>query len=194
MTKWFTSDNHFFHKNIIEYCERPFFYVQEMNRVMIERWNERVQPNDTVYHLGDFAFGSRDKIQSSLKKLNGHIILVRGNHDKGVQAMLESGFPEVYDKGTTIKLGKRDVNLHHFPYLNQGNTAPEYELKYASKRPHDDGKWLICGHIHEKWKVNKRMVNVGVDVWDFYPVNEQTLIELMDEYDRVYKKLDIYPD
>ncbi|HAR41171.1 MAG TPA: hypothetical protein DCS07_00820 [Bdellovibrionales bacterium] len=62
---YFTADHHFSHKNIIKYCGRPFQSAEEMNAVMIQRWNETVQPGDTVFYLGDFSLG----IQSVLEIL-----------------------------------------------------------------------------------------------------------------------------
>ena len=55
---WFTSDTHFFHNNIIDYCKRPFVNAEEMNEYIIKQWNSVVKPQDEVYHLGDFAFGN----------------------------------------------------------------------------------------------------------------------------------------
>ena len=55
MKFWYSSDSHFHHRRIIEYCSRPFPSVEEMNQVMIERWNEVVKPDDIVYHCGDFC-------------------------------------------------------------------------------------------------------------------------------------------
>lgn len=57
---FFTSDTHFGHVNIILYCNRPFASVLEMNEQVIARWNDRVGPRDTVYHLGDFAMGLKN--------------------------------------------------------------------------------------------------------------------------------------
>jgi len=76
---WITSDHHFFHRNIIKYCNRPFNSVSEMNEFMIKKWNEKVGDNDIVLHLGDFAFKGRAR--EIRNRLNGTIILIRGNHD-----------------------------------------------------------------------------------------------------------------
>ena len=52
---YYISDLHFGHANVIEFDKRPFANVEEMDRIMIERWNERVSDMDDVYISGDFA-------------------------------------------------------------------------------------------------------------------------------------------
>ena len=79
---FFTSDTHFNHANVIKYCARPFASLEAMNREMITRWNAVVGPEDTVYHLGDFAMGKSSEWPGFLRQLNGaRKILIRGNHD-----------------------------------------------------------------------------------------------------------------
>ena len=79
MQTFFTADTHFGHKNIINYCERPFSSVEEMDQTLITNWNMVVSECDVVYHLGDFVFGCPERIR---KRLNGRIFLILGNHDK----------------------------------------------------------------------------------------------------------------
>lgn len=78
---WFTSDHHFNHENMLIYEKeaRPFDSVEEMNDVLVDRWNSIVKNNDTVFYLGDFAFGLDGLHYAS--KLNGTKNLVMGNHD-----------------------------------------------------------------------------------------------------------------
>ena len=78
---FFISDTHFFHKNIIEYSNRPFVSITEMNQEMIEMWNAVVGHDDIVIHGGDLAFGGYDGFSKALDALNGTIILLRGNHE-----------------------------------------------------------------------------------------------------------------
>lgn len=80
---WFTGDTHFNHTNILKYCNRPFDSIYHMNETIITRWNERVKDGDTVFHLGDFCFKEKDgiKAQDWLDRLNGNMILLKGNHD-----------------------------------------------------------------------------------------------------------------
>src|SRR3972149_2927673 len=96
---FFTSDTHFNHANIIKYCGRPFGSVDEMNREMITRWNAVVDPEDTVYHLGDFALGKVSEWPAIFRQLNGSKkILIRGNHYRSQRHMIELGFAEVHNK------------------------------------------------------------------------------------------------
>lgn len=95
---WFISDTHFGHKNIITYCNRPFAGLPEMDQCMIDRWNSVVKPNDTVWHLGDFAFRGQQYINLILNQLNGRIKLIKGNHDGLSNSTYRGmGFVEVYD-------------------------------------------------------------------------------------------------
>ena len=82
---WFTSDTHFGHANIIEYCSetRPFATIDEHDEAIETYWNETVAPDDTVYFLGDFLMG-HDKAERMLEiapRLHGKKIAVLGNHD-----------------------------------------------------------------------------------------------------------------
>lgn len=73
---FFTSDTHFGHVNIIKYCNRPFGSVPEMNAAMIAGWNRHVGPDDTVYHLGDFALGPKVLWPEYRRQLNGRIVFI----------------------------------------------------------------------------------------------------------------------
>ena len=58
---FWTSDSHYFHNNILKYCNRPFGSVEAMNEALVANWNSVVKPDDHVYHLGDFCFGNVEK-------------------------------------------------------------------------------------------------------------------------------------
>ena len=77
---WFTSDTHFGHKNIINFCERPFKDTDEMDEFIINNWNSKINKDDIVFHLGDFAFASNKRWQELICRLNGKIYLILGNH------------------------------------------------------------------------------------------------------------------
>jgi calcineurin-like phosphoesterase family protein len=185
---WFTSDTHFGHRNIIKYCDRPFNGVDHMNRAMIDRWNSVVSFEDTVYHLGDACMGSISDTLPLIRELNGYKILVPGNHDRifsgESRARKERFLPEYSAVFEEIALeqfvygeGGVDFRLCHFPYLGDSHDAD----RFNKQRPIDDGLPLVHGHVHDKWRVNGRQINVGVDVWDFEPVHLDVVLRLIEE-------------
>jgi calcineurin-like phosphoesterase family protein len=183
---YFTSDPHFWHANVIKYCGRPFAHVDEMNDAMIKNWNATVKPEDTVYCLGDFSLAIRP-VEAYTGLLNGTKYLVPGNHDwchsynkKSRNADNRKEWVQKYEnwgwivlpEQTTLDIpGVAIVNLCHHPY----KLVEPGDDKYEKWRPKDDGRWLLCGHVHEKWKVWERMINVGVDQWDFKPVSVEEI-------------------
>src|SRR6478735_753357 len=188
MKTWFTSDQHFNHENIIKFCARPFDNVEHMNEELIKRHNEVVEPDDTVIMLGDYGMGNIEKTLATVKRLNGNKVLLPGNHDRcfvghGKKAerwsieFMRAGFLGVSDVTYFDYLGTglTDIpfTLSHFPYAD----GKHEDDRYARFRPKDKGGWLLHGHVHEKWKVNGRQINVGVDVWDYRPVDFETLIK-----------------
>jgi calcineurin-like phosphoesterase family protein len=82
MKPFFTSDTHFGHSRVIELCKRPFDDTTAMDEAMIRAWNDRVAPDDIVWHVGDFDMGRDDKIEATFHRLNGVKHLVLGNHDE----------------------------------------------------------------------------------------------------------------
>jgi calcineurin-like phosphoesterase family protein len=179
MSIWFTSDHHFGHKNIIQYCDRPFDSVEEMNEALVDNWNAVVKPNDTVYYLGDFSL-RLSFMEQYAPRLSGHKILVAGNHDAchpsnhdgkwSLVSVYRKYFENVSDE---LELG--EFVLHHMPYYDdEDDRLPEY-------RPFNAGKILLHGHVHQRWVTNGRQINVGVDVWDYAPVSEEQIRELAKE-------------
>jgi calcineurin-like phosphoesterase family protein len=185
--RFFTSDTHFGHQNIMKYepKTRPFHGTEEMDEVMIERWNAVVGPDDLVFHLGDVAMGDIHKSIAKVGRLNGHKILVPGNHDRvfsgvkeGMQKRFEPEYLAVFDQilpeQQTLELQNGfEVLLCHFPYEGDSHGAD----RYADKRPDDTGLPLIHGHVHSTWKFNGRQFNVGVDANGLTPVSEDDVID-----------------
>lgn len=136
---WFTSDQHFGHANIIEYEKesRPFNSVEEMNECLVDRWNSVVYPGDTVYCLGDFAFGRRN-VTLYASRLNGKKRLVLGNHDSYPAELYLGVFTHLYG----VKFWE-DCLLSHVPV-------------------HPDSLGSRCflnvhGHLHSKQVMNNWM-------------------------------------
>ena len=176
---WFSSDSHYFHSNIIKYCNRQFATLDEMHSELICRWNRVVKDGDIVYFLGDFSFGDIELGKEILAKLNGYKILISGNHDRGNLAMLEMGFNEVH-KMLTLDIEGENVLLCHYPYRPlQTEQTSEYELKHMKKRPINKGKWLLHGHVHDSWKQKGKMINLSVEMWKYTPVSVDEIAQLI---------------
>ena len=180
--RYFTSDTHFGHGNIIKYCNRPFKDAGEMDREIIRIWNETVKPEDFVYHMGDVAFASPERIDHIIHNLNGHKILILGNHDRKEKKYLDYGFEEVHQSLRITLSNGQEANLSHYPY--RGQPDPYHKQKFDNKNIEDDGRLLLNGHVHDDWKVRPGkyknvMINVGMDQWNFKPVSEEELIEFL---------------
>ena len=155
MTIYVTSDHHWGHAAARSFYRRPFASVDEMDRVMIERWNAVVGPEDEIWHLGDFAVRqSADRVASLLMLLNGRKHLVVGNND---------------DHAVTRCTGWRSVQS----YVEMAIDDARFVLcHYPFRTWRDMGKGAINlhGHSHGRLKPLARQCDVGVDVWDFKPV------------------------
>lgn len=185
MTDWFTADPHFGHRNIVDYCGRPWADVEEMDDGLVANINSVVGPQDRLWIIGDVAIRREGLAQVS--RLNGHKILVAGNHDacwaghrrqgkarNAIAWYRDAGFDEVHTGTVRHILGGRPVLISHLPYKVRGDEEI-YEDKYDTRRPVDEGLPLICGHVHEKWRQRGRMFNVGVDANSLLPVAETEL-------------------
>lgn len=168
---FFTSDTHFWHKNIIKFCNRPFSSIEEMNDTIIENWNKVVGENDIVFHLGDFCFCGSDKFKDIIEKLNGRIYLILGNHDwKTIKNHHTSKFEGIYQQ-LAIKVNGRKIYLNHFPFLCYGSSYKNNPV------------WALSGHTHickirNTGKDFERMnylfptqYDVGVDFNDYTPIS-----------------------
>lgn len=134
---FFTSDTHFNHKNIIEFCGRPFDSAWQMNETIIANWNSAVGADDIVFHLGDFCMGQWQEWVNIRNRLNGRIYLVLGNHDmRHLNVLQEQGtrYFEAIAQQMFIEIGKRKIYLNHFPMLCYSGS--------------DAGVWQLFGHVH----------------------------------------------
>lgn len=170
----FSSDQHFGHRNILDFCHRPFSSVEEMGQELIRKWNEVVGPEDTVVTLGDFCWWDSNKgIQKILNQLNGTIYIVPGNHDS------DKGFRELPQHVILLD------SIAHFWITFEGDSkihevvCSHYPLMTWSGRGR--GVINLFGHIHTEkggkglsfdkdlplWK---NQYDVGVDQNDYTPV------------------------
>lgn len=173
---FFTSDQHYDHKNIIEYENRPFKSMQEMNEALIDNHNKVVKPSDRIYILGDLSFGNPSNI---LDRLNGEKILILGNHDRSWikrYPHLKTKFYSIHDY-LLIKNGKRKIVLFHYPIM-----------KWDMQHYHS---YHLFGHIHsrdpyplgEDRNILRYSYNVGVDVNNYTPISfEEIRSKLKEAY------------
>lgn len=184
------TDEHAWHKAIRALCNRPFASDEEMVSELVRRHNKVVDKDATTFHLGDTWFGDRTdgRFREYIASLNGEHVEVLGNHDRASvtqtngwrhqREYLDAGFVAVVDSATLtlpevskkkIEGGaqQRKVLMSHFPYRADHKDS----ARYNQFRLRDEGMWLLHGHVHELYTVRDRGVNLGVDVWNFTPVN-----------------------
>lgn len=169
----FSSDTHIGHRNIIEYCQRPFKDLDEMHSEIIRRWNMVVSDNDTVYHLGDLALCPKTVWQPITQQLKGHKILIRGNHDKHTnRSYYDGGFEKLHDRWD-LKLPTEEANKFVIVFLEH---RPQFD--------YDTNKYSLhlCGHVHTRWTRKGNIINVGVDKWSYAPVTIEELIQAKEDY------------
>ena len=164
--KFVTADTHFLDEHLLgidRFAPRPFTSVDVMDQTIIEHWNARVSDQDTVYHLGDIAvyFAKPQKdayatVFRLLNQLNGHLILIKGNHDsRGLFKYIAKHNYDLgnqpkfafYDVGVLMKYDHRQYYLTHYPLML--GIAPQIIN--------------LHGHIHHYSVPAKRNINVGID-------------------------------
>ena len=169
MKVYFTSDTHYFHENIIKYCNRPFGCVDEMNDHLISKWNSVIGPDDIAIHVGDLSAGLKnngEKLREIINSLNGIKILIAGNHDhKDLSWYEESGFHR-----TARFMNAGGVLLVHYPL--EEALLRGLDLDRVGTINH-----VIHGHIHNPMVPNfKDHYNVAAERHNFTPVNLETAV------------------
>jgi len=169
---WFTSDLHFGHARILEYCRRPFATVEEMDNALITNWNLLVRPEDTVFVVGDFSLASKQhQIRKYRERLRGSIVLIRGNHDsrKGFIA-----FDQVEDllrvRVTTEQPMLRPLDGQPYMLREQQTLVLCHYGMEVWEGAHK-GAWHLHGHSHGTLPRRGRRMDVGVDCHSFAPVS-----------------------
>ncbi|WP_075936279.1 metallophosphoesterase [Halosegnis longus] len=162
------SDLHLDHTNIIEYCDRPFSSIEEMNETLVERWNGQIAPDDTVVYGGDLTIRSQAAaLLDWLEQLNGEMVFVLGNHDNIVLDQLDHvQFVE------ETRFTHRGVPFHvvHDPAAGPSNPTG----------------WLLHGHHHNNWPEEfpfidhgSRRVNFSVELLGYRPLAVDRLVEYL---------------
>ena len=164
---FFTSDTHFGDPNVIRVHERPFGSIEEMDAALIANWNKVVDPDDTVYHLGDFGHRSCFDAGDYLDKLNGTIHLIRGNHDDVVVEVAGDKFASV-ELMTELDWQGRRLVLFHYPMRDWPNAVR--------------GSFHLYGHVHGQLDHVPLglSLDVGVDTHGFQPVAIEEAVAVLE--------------
>jgi calcineurin-like phosphoesterase family protein len=141
--RYYIADTHFFHENMNhKYDMRGFADAQEMNSYMIAQWNSRVHKNDEVVILGDFSYGDAEQTNELLRKLNGRLYMIEGNHDYVLhdrefdtsRFIWIRQYAQMHDNG-------RRVILCHYPIMC-------YNGQYHVSSKGKNMTYMLHGHVH----------------------------------------------
>jgi len=147
---WFWSDQHFNHKNIIKYCNRPFVDCQDMEDKLIANYLDTIKnEDDVVIWVGDVTFMGDTFMNDILRNLPGYKILIMGNHDFDHRVPRRLDFDEMH---SIISL--QNFIISHHPW----NNVPS-------------GYYHIHGHTHVHKTNNPLHINVCVENTDYRPRN-----------------------
>lgn len=139
---YITGDYHLNHENIIKYCNRPFENKKEMDEIIIENHNKTVKKKDIVIFTGDLSLSHNTELikEKYLKRLNGTLILLKGNHDYWLKEKRDFYQKEIDDQ-----------------YI----VASHYPMRSWNKSYH--GSWNLHGHSHGMLKPLKNQLDIGID-------------------------------
>lgn len=178
MAKYIISDTHFNHGNIIENCDRPFDSEGEMNETMRERWNSEIEDGDVVYHLGDLALWSPEDEDEWIRKLNGEMMIIKGNHDS---------FNE-YTEAPTVDSCVLKYDKYKFYCTHRPENVPD-----------DWNHWVLYGHHHNNdlrefpfVDYENNRINLSVELIDYAPLKLEDLVEILGRRERIERLPDEY--
>lgn len=167
----YIGDLHFGHKSVIGFDHRPFGDVEEMDRTLIAMWNGRVQKDDDIYIVGDFAFRNERPEEWYLKQLRGRKHLIIGNHDHRLlnneKAM---AYFDSVDKMMHVSDERNQICICHFPIIEWNGFHK--------------GHWHIYAHIHNRTDdtfefmiKRERALNAGCMINHYIPVSFNELVK-----------------
>lgn len=164
---WFTSDLHLDHTKVIEYSNRPFKTIEEMNETLINNWNEYIAPKDEVWFLGDFCWS--DKAEYFRNRLKGRIHLILGNHDLRRLSIKEAG--QLFESVDFVK---------YLRYNHDKFWLSHYAHRVWPKS--NKGSYHLYGHSHGDLPNYNRSMDVGVDANNYRPINIEEIITKLKDY------------
>ena len=170
---WFTSDTHFSSDRTLSLSRRLFSDTDEMDWKMIEAWNNKVKPGDTVYHLGDFGENW------PLDYLTGNIKFLRGNYERDGKGTIDESKVEILPDLSRIELEGHKFILNHEPLL--------------CKKNKEDDEFCLFGHIHGRQKIKGwDGMDVGVDCNNFSPVSLEEVLFYKNALEKGYYDEEVF--
>jgi calcineurin-like phosphoesterase family protein len=175
---WVSSDLHFNHKRIIEFCPASRGHCESldhMNQTIINNFNSVIAEEDTLYLLGDIGFGEVGPALDLIRQLNGQKVWIHGNHDRkfwgndlyhqqkeSLRIIEDTPYKTIWHR---IKESKYQIVMFHFPIESWEN----------SQR----GSIHLHGHLHSgaNQKVVHRKMDVGVDGNALMPYNMDDIVK-----------------
>lgn len=155
MKTWITSDWHL-GEDRFELMGRPFTDQQQMVIKLKFEHNQIVDPDDLVIVNGDVCYQKTPEYLKHVKDFNGKKILIRGNHDRVfTDEQLKLYFDQIIPEGSGIYYDANGIKCYITHYPTRGV----------------DDAFNLVGHIHGAWKYQLNMLNIGIDVHNFKPVN-----------------------
>ena len=179
---YFTSDLHFNHDKPFIFKERGFETVKEMNEAIINNFNKKIGPEDSLYILGDVVIGDVEDGIGYLSRLPGKKYIIIGNHDSEAKVEMYNTVPSVtvLGYGYNYKYSeKKKFFLSHYPCCTENFSMEEQKGKKVFTKPLAKLTINLSGHTHSKelWDNRTMSYNVAVDAHNMYPVSIEEIIE-----------------
>ena len=183
--KYYISDLHFDHTNVIKFDNRPFKDVEEMNNTIINNWNNVVKGGDIVYALGDVLFGDENRFNEIVNKLNGQIVLVKGNHDRlQFNKLNKRKVIKIVDyleiKDTAFGKSYKVYMSHYFMPLFSKHRNENCVHLYG--HVHNSDEWEFCKEVtklaQERYNSKSKIFNVGC-MLDYMNYTPRTLEQIL---------------
>jgi len=179
VTKFFTSDIHLRHKNILKFDKRPYSCIEEHDADIRKRWNETVNEDDEVYIIGDIAFSGADYALDFYNSLNGKLYLIRGNHDVRRNDKNQVVDNRVLSDERIINRFEWIKDYHEMYVGNQMICLFHYPIHEWNKCHR--GSWMLFGHTHgnDNHDESFKILNMGINLWRYKPVSYSEIEKIM---------------
>jgi calcineurin-like phosphoesterase family protein len=171
---WLTADEHYCHRRILQYQNRPFSDLEEMNECLIESHNSVVSETDVVIHVGDFSFGRAADFARIAGRLTGTHFFMDGSHDRSMREYFETSTDWKEGRGKLFLLPK----LFEFTFQKTKVVLCHYAMESWWASHYGKSSVHFHGHSHGRFNSPKQAIDVGVDTNKFFPYKIEDAIAL----------------